>query len=105
MSIIPLEYKILLPIGISFYTFQSISYTIDVYRNHIKPEKSLLIFANYVIFFPQLVAGPILRAAEILWQFKEKRNFKLENLNNGIQRIIFGLFLKIVLADNIAKFC
>ena len=104
MSIIPLEYKILLPIGISFYTFQSISYTIDVYRNHIKPEKSLLIFANYVIFFPQLVAGPILRAAEILWQFKEKRNFKLENLNNGIQRIIFGLFLKIVLADNIAKF-
>ena len=104
VNVIPIEYKILLPIGISFYTFQSISYTIDVYRNNIKPEKNLLIFANYVIFFPQLVAGPILRASEILWQFKEKRKFKLENFNNGIQRIIFGLFLKIVLADNIAKF-
>ena len=103
-NVMPIEYKILLPIGISFYTFQSISYTIDVYRNNIKPEKNLLIFANYVIFFPQLVAGPILRASEILWQFKEKRKFKLENFNNGIQRIIFGLFLKIVLADNIAKF-
>ena len=104
VNLIPFEYKILLPIGISFYTFQSISYTIDVYRNHIKPEKNLLIFANYVIFFPQLVAGPILRAGEVLWQFKEKRQFKLENLNNGIQRIILGLFLKIVLADNISKF-
>ena len=103
-NVMPIEYKILLPIGISFYTFQSISYTIDVYRNNIKPEKNLLIFANYVIFFPQLVAGPILRASEILWQFKEKRKFRLENFNNGIQRIIFGLFLKIVLADNIAKF-
>ena len=103
-NVMPIEYKILLPIGISFYTFQSISYTIDVYRNNIKPEKNLLIFANYVIFFPQLVAGPILRASEILWQFKEKRKFNLENFNNGIQRIIFGLFLKIVLADNIAKF-
>ena len=104
VNVMPIEYKILLPIGISFYTFQSISYTIDVYRNNIKPEKNLLIFANYVIFFPQLVAGPILRASEILWQFKEKRKFKFENFNNGIQRIIFGLFLKIVLADNIAKF-
>ena len=104
VNVMPIEYKILLPIGISFYTFQSISYTIDVYRNNIKPEKNLLVFANYVIFFPQLVAGPILRASEILWQFKEKRKFNLENFNNGIQRIIFGLFLKIVLADNIAKF-
>ncbi len=104
INVIPFEYKILLPIGISFYTFQSISYTIDVYRNHIKPEKNILIFANYVIFFPQLVAGPILRAGEILWQFKEKREFKFENLNKGIQRIILGLFLKIVLADNISKF-
>ena len=74
VNLIPFEYKILLPIGISFYTFQSISYTIDVYRNHIKPEKNLLIFANYVIFFPQLVAGPILRAGEVLWQFKKKDN-------------------------------
>lgn len=100
----PIEYKILLPIGISFYTFQSISYTIDVYRRYIKPEKSFIIFCNYVIFFPQLVAGPILRAGEIIWQLKKKQKFSFENLNQGINRIILGLFLKIVLADNISKF-
>ena len=93
-----------MPIGISFYTFQSISYTIDVYRRYIKPEKSFIIFCNYVIFFPQLVAGPILRAGEIIWQLKKKQKFSFENLNQGINRIILGLFLKIVLADNISKF-
>ena len=86
------------------YTFQSISYTIDVYRRYIKPEKSFIIFCNYVIFFPQLVAGPILRAGEIIWQLKKKQKFSFENLNQGINRIILGLFLKIVLADNISKF-
>tara|TARA_Y100000590_G_scaffold2860_1_gene3780 strand:- start:1021 stop:2481 length:1461 start_codon:yes stop_codon:yes gene_type:complete len=101
---IPLEIKILLPIGISFYTFQSISYTVDVYRGLIKPEKNFILFANYVIFFPQLVAGPILRAGEILWQFKKKKIFSTNNLNLGFQRIVLGLFLKIVLADNISKF-
>ena len=104
VDLLPIEFKILLPIGISFYTFQSISYTVDVYRGKIKPENNFLLFSNYVIFFPQLVAGPILRANEILWQFKKKRNFDLYNLNSGIKRIIFGLFLKIVLADNISKF-
>ena len=104
VDLLPIEFKILLPIGISFYTFQSISYTVDVYRKKIKPENNFLIFSNYVIFFPQLVAGPILRANEILWQFKKKKNFNLYNLNSGIKRIIFGLFLKIVLADNISKF-
>ena len=104
VDLLPIEFKILLPIGISFYTFQSISYTVDVYRGKIKPENNFLIFSNYVIFFPQLVAGPILRANEILWQFKKKKNFNLYNLNSGIKRIIFGLFLKIVLADNISKF-
>ena len=104
VDLLPIQFKILLPIGISFYTFQSISYTVDVYRGKIKPENNFLIFSNYVIFFPQLVAGPILRANEILWQFKKKKNFNLYNLNSGIKRIIFGLFLKIVLADNISKF-
>ncbi len=104
VDLLPIQFKILLPIGISFYTFQSISYTVDVYRGKIKPENNFLIFSNYVIFFPQLVAGPILRANEILWQFKKKKSFDLYNLNSGIKRIIFGLFLKIVLADNISKF-
>ena len=90
VNVMPIEYKILLPIGISFYTFQSISYTIDVYRNNIKPEKNLLIFANYVIFFPQLVAGPILRASEFLLQFKEKCIFPLLSSNFFVKFIIWS---------------
>jgi len=94
--------KILLPIGISFYTFQSMSYTIDVYRNKIKPNKEFLLFANYVIFFPQLVAGPILRANEVIWQLDKKPNFNFENLEEGTKKIFIGLFLKTVLSDNLA---
>ena len=99
----PLELKIILPIGISFYTFQSISYTIDVYRGSFKPVKNFILFSNYVIFFPQLVAGPILRANEMLWQFTQKKIFDFNSFSYGIQRIISGLFLKVVLADNISK--
>ena len=94
--------NIILPIGISFYTFQSVSYTIDVFRKKIKPEKEFILFCNYVIFFPQLVAGPILRAKEIIWQLSKKPTFKIENLYQGLRRIVFGLFLKIVVADNLA---
>jgi D-alanyl-lipoteichoic acid acyltransferase DltB (MBOAT superfamily) len=94
--------NIILPIGISFYTFQSVSYTIDVFRKKIKPEKEFILFCNYVIFFPQLVAGPILRAKEIIWQLSKKPLFKIENLYHGLKRIIFGLFLKVVIADNLA---
>jgi len=94
--------NIILPIGISFYTFQSVSYTIDVFRKKIKPEKDFILFCNYVVFFPQLVAGPILRAKEIIWQLSKKPIFKIENLYHGLKRIIFGLFLKIVVADNLA---
>ncbi len=94
--------NIILPIGISFYTFQSVSYTIDVFRKKIKPEKEFVLFCNYVIFFPQLVAGPILRAKEIIWQLSKKPIFKIDNLYQGLKRIVFGFFLKIVVADNLA---
>ena len=100
----PILINIILPLGISFYTFQTISYTVDVYKGIIKPEKSFFDYGSYVIFFPQLIAGPILRASEIIPQFKKISDFKREYFNYGIKRIIFGLFLKVVLADNIAPF-
>jgi len=98
------DLDILLPIGISFYTFQSISYTIDVYRRRIDATKDFVLFANYVIFFPQLVAGPILRASEVIWQLDWRPKFVASCLVDGTKRIIGGLFLKVVLADNIAGF-
>jgi len=98
----PFILNIILPIGISFYTFQTISYTVDVYRGFIKPENNFILFASYVTFFPQLVAGPILRAVEVIPQLDKRPTFKLSSFENGIRRIIFGLFLKVVLADNLA---
>jgi D-alanyl-lipoteichoic acid acyltransferase DltB (MBOAT superfamily) len=95
-------FNVILPLGISFYTFQTISYTVDVYRKFIEPERNFFIYATYVSFFPQLVAGPILRAREIIYQLKAKLRFKAENLNYGLRRVLYGLFLKVVLADNIA---
>ena len=96
------EYNILLPLGISFYTFQTISYTIDVFRGFIKPEKKISVYLCYVMFFPQLVAGPIVRASEIVNQLRFKTKFEYSFLVSGIERILVGLFLKTVLADNIA---
>lgn len=98
-----LPFEIILPLGISFYTFHSISYTIDIYRNTYPVEKNFFYFMGFVTFWPQLVAGPILRADEILGQFYEKHQFKLDNLYEGGKRILFGLFNKVVLADNIGK--
>ena len=98
----PILLKIILPLGISFYTFQTISYTVDVYRKVIKPEKDFIVYACYVTFFPQLVAGPILRAREVISQFKKKNNFNWDYISNGFRRVLYGLFLKVVLADNIA---
>lgn len=95
---------ILLPIGISFYTFQSISYTIDVYRRFIPAQRDFFLFANYVVFFPQLIAGPILRSHEVFWQLDHRPAFNLDNIACGIRRILYGLFLKVVLADNIAGY-
>ena len=100
---IPL-YKVILPFGISFYTFETISYTMDVYRGLIKPEKKFIHYALFVTFFPKLVAGPIQRASELIDQLKNKPAFELGFITSGIQRILMGLFLKVVLADNISSF-
>lgn len=98
----PIVLNIILPLGISFYTFQTISYTVDVYRRFIEPEKNFVLYACYVTFFPQLVAGPVLRAAEVIHQFKNRVNFSLDYIADGMRRVLYGLFLKVVLADNIA---
>ena len=96
--------RILLPVGISFYTFQSMSYTLDVYRGRIPAEHSFVRVALYVAFFPQLVAGPIVKAGEFLPQLNEDRNISFDNFAPGIQYFVFGLFKKLVIADNIAVF-
>ncbi len=96
--------NIILPMGISFYTFQSLSYTIDVYRKQISAEKSFLKLALYISFFPQLVAGPIVKAKDFLPQLYEERNINIQNLSEGIQIFIFGLFKKVVIADNVSVF-
>lgn len=93
--------NIILPLGISFYTFQSLSYVIDVYRNNIKPEKSLITFACYIALFPQLVAGPIVRAKYLLTQLNKPINFDWNKFTKGFELIIWGYFLKLVLADNL----
>lgn len=94
--------EIILPFGISFYTFETISYTVDVYRGLIKAEKKFLNYGLFVTFFPKLVAGPIQRAAELMPQLKERTFFKVDYISEGLQRIIYGLFLKVFLADNIS---
>ena len=92
--------QIILPIGISFYTFQTLSYTLDIYKNKIKPTHSFLDFAAFVAFFPQLIAGPIERAADLLPQFSIKRVFNFERATSGLHLILWGLFKKIVIADS-----
>lgn len=94
---------LLLPVGISFYTFQTLSYSIEVFRGQQKAEKHLGIFALYVSFFPQLVAGPIERFAHLGKQFKEKINFSWSNLRSGLQLVLYGLFVKVCIADNLAS--
>jgi alginate O-acetyltransferase complex protein AlgI len=94
---------ILLPVGISFYTFQSLSYTIDVYRGKLAPEKNFLSFLTFVSFFPQLVAGPIERATHLLKQFHEKKQFDYNNCISGLRLVLWGLFKKVVIADNLAQ--
>ena len=96
--------SIILPVGISFYTFQAISYMIDVYKNKIEPEKNFIHVALYISFFPQLVAGPIVKASEFLPQLKQDRNVSIHNLEAGVQIFVFGMFKKIVLADNLSVY-
>jgi len=95
---------IILPVGISFYTFQTMSYTIDIYKDKIKPTKDLIAFSAFVSFFPQLVAGPIERATNLLPQFNKKREFKESQAVDGLRQILWGLFKKMVIADNCAVF-
>ena len=95
-------FNVLLPVGISFYTFQTLSYTIDIYRGDKEPESHLGIFALYVSFFPQLVAGPIERSTRLLPQFKQINKFDYLRLKNGFLLILWGLFKKIVIADRLA---
>ena len=96
------EFDVLLPVGISFYTFQTLSYSIDIYRGDRPPEKSLGIFALYVSFFPQLVAGPIERSTSLLPQFFERKEFNYERVTSGLRKIAWGMFKKVVIADRLA---
>lgn len=96
--------NVILPVGISFYTFQTLSYTIDVYNKKINPTKNFIDFASFVTFFPQLVAGPIERASHLLPQFYKLRVFNYGEAVLGLKLIIFGLFKKVVVADNCAFF-
>lgn len=96
--------NIILPVGISFYTFQTLSYTIDVYKRKLEPTKDFIAFSAFVSFFPQLVAGPIERATHLLPQFYKKRTFDYSKAVDGMRQILWGLFKKIVIADNCAEF-
>lgn len=96
--------NIILPVGISFYTFQTMSYSIDVYKRKLEPTKDFIAFSAFVSFFPQLVAGPIERATHLLPQFYQKRNFEYSKAVDGMRQILWGLFKKIVIADNCAVY-
>ena len=94
--------RIVLPLGISFYTFQTISYTIDVYRRVAEPVKHFDTFLTYVTFWPQLIAGPVLRVQEVVPQLEERRRFSWDDLSAGLGMVVVGLFKKVVIADSIA---
>ena len=96
--------NIILPVGISFYTFQTLSYTIDVYRKKLEPTEDFIAFSAFVCFFPQLVAGPIERATNLLPQFYKKRTFEYHKAVDGMRQMLWGLFKKVVIADNCAEF-
>ncbi len=96
------EFDIVLPVGISFFIFQALSYTMDVYRGNVRVEKNLLKYAVFVSFFPQLVAGPIERSSHLLYQFDEKHKFDFENMRRGLMMMGWGFFQKMVIADRVA---
>jgi len=102
MGVEPVLLNYVLPIGISFYTFQTMSYSIDVFKERIKPSKDIIQFLSYVSFFPQLVAGPIERAGNILPQFSRSRVFEKDKAIDGMRQILWGLLKKVVIADNCA---
>jgi alginate O-acetyltransferase complex protein AlgI len=96
--------NIILPVGISFYTFQSMSYTIDVYKKEIPVEPDLIKFATFIALFPQLVAGPIVRAIDLLPQMGDDKKFEWNRLHSGLGRILWGFFKKVAIADSIGPF-
>ncbi len=103
ISLHPVFLSIILPVGISFYTFQTMSYTIDIYRHKMEPTRKFFDFALFVAFFPQLVAGPIERARHLLPQILYSRKVTLDNFYEGCYLIFWGLFMKIFVADNLAR--
>lgn len=104
LQINPWTIKVILPVGISFYTFHGLSYVIDIYKNRIKAEKNFIDYAVFVSFFPLLVAGPIERATHLLPQIQKKRVFDYSIAVDGLRQILWGLFKKVVIADNCAKY-
>lgn len=103
-TIQPNTLDIILPVGISFYTFQTLSYTIDVYKRKLEPTRDIVSFLAFVSFFPQLVAGPIERATNLLPQFFKKRHFHYSQAVDGCRQILWGFFKKVVIADNCAEY-
>ena len=102
LQVNPWTLKVILPVGISFYTFHGLSYVIDIYKNRIPAEKNFVEYSVFVSFFPLLVAGPIERATHLLPQIKVKRNFDYTKAVDGLRQILWGLFKKIVIADQCA---
>ena len=104
IQVSPWTLKVILPVGISFYTFHGLSYVIDIYKDRIKPERNFVDYSVFVSFFPLLVAGPIERATHLLPQIQKKRSFNYAIAADGLRQILWGLFKKIVIADNCAKY-
>jgi alginate O-acetylation protein len=98
------RWNVLLPVGISFYIFQAVGYAVDVYRGTIKAEKNFVVYALFISFFPQLVAGPIERAKNMLPQFREKHKFSYENFDTGLRLMIWGFFMKLCVADRVSTY-
>jgi D-alanyl-lipoteichoic acid acyltransferase DltB (MBOAT superfamily) len=104
LQVNPMVINIILPVGISFYTFHGLSYVIDIYKERIEAERNFIDYAVFVSFFPLLVAGPIERATHLLHQIKKERIFNYSKAIDGLRQILWGLFKKIVIADNCAEF-
>lgn len=104
LKVSPWTLKVILPVGISFYTFHGLSYVIDIYKDRIKPERNFVDYSVFVSFFPLLVAGPIERATHLLPQIKQKRHFDYAKASDGVRQILWGLFKKIVIADQCAEY-
>jgi len=104
IQIIEKPFDIILPVGISFYTFQALSYTMDVYRQELKPEKNILKYALFVSFFPQLVAGPIERSKNLVTQISKEHHFDFDRVKDGLLLMLWGFFMKVVIADRLAIF-